>query len=82
MNIVDRFKWQLLANDSKQRSTAITSREEIVNLIGRYAEIEHLYLGNEQYRLEIDLEAAVIKLYSLILGYDAQSSIKKSKKDN
>ena len=74
INNVDQFDWQLLTSGSKQRSTVITGIEEIANLIRRYAEIEHLYLGNEQYRLSNDLEAAVIKLYSQILEYEARAA--------
>ena len=71
---VDRCDWQLLTNDSKQRDAAITGIEEITKLIRRYAEIEHLYLSNEQYRLSADLDAAVIKLYSQILEYEARAA--------
>ena len=74
MNNVDRFDWQLLTSDSKQRSAVITGIEEIANLIRRYAEIEHLYLGNEQYRLSNDLDAAVIRLYSQVLEYEARAA--------
>ena len=74
INNVNRFDWQLLTSDSKQRSTVITGIEEIANLIRRYAEIEHLYLGNEQYRLSNDLEAGVIKLYSQVLEYEARAA--------
>ena len=42
-------------------------------MIRRYAEIEHLYLTDEQYRLGADLEAAVVKFYSQILEYEARA---------
>lgn len=63
-----------MTNDSKQRGAAITGIEEIAKLIRRYAEIEHLYLNDEQYRLSNDLEAAIIKLYSHILEYEARAA--------
>ena len=59
INNVDRFDWQLLTSDSKQRSTVITGLEEIANLIRRYAEIEHLYLALSSTDL-----ATILKLLS------------------
>ena len=74
MTNVDRCDGQLLTNDSKQRSAAIMGIEEIAKLIRRYAEIEHLYLSDQQYRLSTDLDAAIVKLYSQILEYEARAA--------
>ena len=74
MTNVDRCDGQLLTNDSKQRGAAIMGIEEIAKLIRRYAEIEHLYLSDQQYRLSTDLDAAIVKLYSQILEYEARAA--------
>ena len=60
-------------NDSKQRSEVIDGLEYISKTVRRYTEIEHIYLHGEELMLKGDLEAAVMKLYSQILEYEARA---------
>ena len=61
-------------NDSKQRSEVIDGLEYISKAVRRYAEIEHIYLHGDHFRLKEALEAAVKELYILILEYEASAA--------
>jgi ankyrin repeat domain-containing protein 50 len=63
-----------VVNDSKQRAAAIDGLEYISKLVRRYAEIELIYFQGEQFALQGDLEAVVVKLYSLVLEYEARAA--------
>ena len=63
-----------MVNDTKQRSAAIDGLESISQLVRRYAEIEHIYLQGEELTLRNDLEAAITKLYSQVLEYEARAA--------
>lgn len=61
-------------NDSKQRTAAIKGLEDISALVRRYAEIERIYLQGSDITLGADLKAAVMKLYTHILEYEARAA--------
>jgi hypothetical protein len=61
-------------NDSKQRTEAIKGLEDISALVHRYAEIERIYLQDRDLTLRGDFEAAVMKLYTQILEYEARAA--------
>lgn len=60
-------------NDSKQRTDAIDGLEEILNLVRRYTETEHIYFQDEDTTLKKDLEATIIKLYRQALEFEART---------
>ncbi|KAL8798161.1 MAG: hypothetical protein Q9182_006912 [Xanthomendoza sp. 2 TL-2023] len=64
----------LIANDSKQRSSAMDGLEYITKLVRRYTEIERLYLRQQAFRLADDLRIAVCKIYRLILEFQARAA--------
>ncbi|KAL8821183.1 MAG: hypothetical protein Q9223_000745 [Gallowayella weberi] len=64
----------LIANDSKQRSSAMDGLEYITKLIRRYTEIERLYLRQQAFRLADDLRVAVCKIYRLVLEFQARAA--------
>ena len=64
----------LLVNDSKQRSAAIDGLEYIARLIRRCTEIERLYLGAQVFRLSDELRSTLIKLYRMVLEFEARAA--------
>lgn len=64
----------LIANDSKQRSSAMDGLEYIAKLVRRYTEIERLYLNRQTFRLADDLRKTVSDIYRLVFEYEARAA--------
>lgn len=61
----------MATNDISQRTAAVNGIEYISQLVGRYSAIERIYFQDEASDFEKDLRTAVLKLYQLILEFEA-----------
>lgn len=61
-------------NDTRQHSTAIDGLEVVSQVVRRYAEIEKIYLRDQDPVDSRDLEAELVQLYKWVLEYEARAA--------
>lgn len=61
-------------NDTRQHSTAIDGLEVVSQVVRRYAEIEKIYLRDQDPVDNRDLEAELVQLYKWVLEYEARAA--------
>ena len=68
---IDEGRFQLLGNDSKQRTTVTDGLEEIESLILRYSKTERVYLQGDS-KFSENLRTNLIKFFTYILEFEVR----------